>query len=229
VALVTATNAHVIEWGSSSTPAVLPPFSVTFILQDLHHAYASREVVALVAVMYAGVEADDVVTMVLRRTHPNLPDAPPLRGGACAMYELHPAQGGIRGHRVADGVSGSQRPPGMTTAMEALTAAAQAHVSLRAFDPGELEATTARVVSSPKPARPTLRAHTALAGMTAPPRDATFSRMVRLLSSEAQPSSDSDGQRAASAKDADYEAGGSPSGSSSSTSSSDDSEGSTSG
>jgi len=183
--------------------------------------------VARVAVMYSGVEADGVVTMVLRRTHLNLPDAPPLRGGACAVYELHLAQGGIRGYRVADVVRGSRRFPGMTTAMEALTAADQAHVSLRAFDPGELEATTSRVVPSPKPARQTLRAHTALAGMTAPPRDATLSRMVRLLPSEAQPSSDSDGQRAASSKDADYEAGGSPSGSSSSTFSSDDSEGST--
>jgi len=143
------------------------------------------------------------------------------------VYELHLAQGGIRGYRVADVVRGSRRFPGMTTAMEALTAADQAHVSLRAFDPGELEATTSRVVPSPKPARQTLRAHTALAGMTAPPRDATLSRMVRLLPSEAQPSSDSDGQRAASSKDADYEAGGSPSGSSSSTFSSDDSEGST--
>ena len=229
VALVTATNAHVIEWGASSTLAVLPPFSVTFIRQDLHYAYASRDVVARVAVMYSGVEADDVVTMVLRRTHPNLPDAPPLRGGACAVYELHLAQGGVRGHRVVDGRSGSERAPGMTIAMEALTAAAQAHVSLRAFDPGELEATTARVVPSPKPARPTLRAHTALAGMTAPPRDATLSRMVRLLPSEAQPSSDSDGQRAASAKDVECEAGGSPSGSSSSTSSAYDSEGFSSG
>jgi len=153
--------------------------------------------------MYSGVEADDVVTLVLRRTHPNLPDAPPLRGGACAVYELHLAQGGIRGHRVADEVRGSRLPPGMTTAMEALTAVAQAHVSLRAFDSGELEATTSRVVPFPKPARLTLRAHTALVGMTAPPRDATLSSMVRLLPSEAQPSSNSDGQRAASAKDAD--------------------------
>jgi len=229
VALVTATNAHVIEWGSSSTPAVLLPLSVTFIRQGLRHAYASREVKARVAVMYSKVEADDAVTLVLRPTHLNLPDAPPLRGGACAVNELHLAQGGTQGHRVVDGAGGLRRPPGMTTAMEALTAAAQAHISLRAFDPGELEPTTSRVVPSPDPARPKLRALTAFAGMTALPLDTTLSGMVRLLSSEAQLSSDSDGQRAASAKDADYEAGGSPSGSSSRPSLSDDSDGSTSG
>jgi len=116
----------------------------------------------------------------------------------------------------------------MTTAMQALKTAAQAPVSLRAFDPGALDPSTSCVVPSPEPERPTLRARTTWPGPAARPLETTLQGMVWRLPSEVSPSSDSDGHCAASDKDSDYEVTGSPSESSSISLSSDDSEGSTS-
>jgi len=45
--------------------------------------------------------------MVSRHTHPNLPDAPPLGGGASAVYELHLELEGTRGNRFVVEAGGS--------------------------------------------------------------------------------------------------------------------------